>query len=68
MTYEELRNLYGCLKDRSPNADTLPSFAAVKRAKQEGRIVAEQGMRSGRLIITGKDAGTWIWGLREDLT
>ena len=49
MTNQELRDLYGCLKSRADNADTLPSFAAVQRAKKEGRIIAEQGIEDGSL-------------------
>lgn len=66
MTNQELRDLYGCLKDRAENADTLPSFAAVLRAKREGRIVAEQGIEDGWLTITGTDAGTWRWAWRSE--
>ena len=34
MTQQELRDLYGCLKSRAENADSLPSFAAVLRGKK----------------------------------
>ena len=66
MTNQCLRDLYGCLKDRSETADTLPSFAAVLRAKRDGRITAKSGWWYGCLTITGNpDAGTWEWGDRN---
>ena len=70
MTHEELRNIYGLLKERTENAD-MPSFAAVKRAKQDGRISIEENFNSGflvfvRITITGKDAGTWKYRWGDD--
>ena len=68
MTHQDFRDLYGCLKSRSVNADTLPSFAAVQRAKKERRIVAEQGIEDGSLTIVGVDAGTWVWSFLGGLS
>ncbi len=63
-----VRELYDVDKSRADNADTLPSFAAVQRAKKEGRIIVEQGIEDGSLTIVGVDAGTWVWSFLGGLS
>ena len=66
MTNQWLRDLYDCLKDRSETANILPSFAAVLRAKREGRITAKSSWEYGSLTIHGEDGGTWKWSFAKE--
>ena len=62
MTYKELKDLHDNLKFEHPD---LPSFAAFKRAKREGRIVAVHATFHGRATIVGRDEGHWAWQMDD---
>ena len=65
MTYAELKDLHDNLKFDNPE---IPSFAAFKQAKKEGRLVAIDTLTHGRATIVGKDEGKWSWSIsRNDL-
>ena len=63
MTYAELKELHANLKFDNPN---LPSFAAFKRAKKEGRLVATHKMFRGKAVVVGQDEGRWEWDMDDE--
>ena len=63
MTYAELKGLHDNLKFDNLN---LPSFAAFKRAKKEGRLVATHATFHGKAVIVGKDEGKWQWTMDDE--
>ena len=63
MTYAELKDLHDNLKFDNPD---VPSFAAFKRAKKEGRLVATHATSHGKAIIVGPDEGRWEWDMGDE--